>query len=123
LSSIHFQVLRCQASFCLGGHHPREKLDVKALAGDPAMSLGIDQRMERVGADRGTPDRQAGGGKTLAVTRHQLGLADALQAGAEDPGLNVAGSVQHAAMSTVAIMTRRQGREPGPDSARPRRRT
>ena len=43
----------------------------QGLAQPPAVALRPDQRMERVGADRGAPERHSGGEQALAVARQQ----------------------------------------------------
>ena len=85
----------------LGVARPCEELLVHALAGEPAVALGGDQRMQRVGADRGAPQRHAGRDQTLAVAGHQVGLVLPVQTDADRPRHDVLGRIRHGSHAPV----------------------
>jgi hypothetical protein len=71
------------------------ELRADALVDAPPMTLRVDQRMQRVGADGGAPERHAGRAEAIAVAHDEFRLVDSLQAGGHDPRGDVVGRTCH----------------------------
>jgi len=74
---------------------PEDELLTHPLSGQPAVTLGVYERMQRVRADRGPPERYASFDQALAVAGHQIGLAQFIEAGTHGPLDNIPDGTRH----------------------------
>jgi len=78
-----------------GRARPEDELLTDPLSLQPAVALGVNERMQRVRTDRRAPERHASLDQAFAVAGNQIGLAQLVQAGTHGPLDNVPGRTCH----------------------------